>query len=380
MTTRRSAIGALAASAILRGGNERAYFPLPDSQGGWRTLREPDKIRKIGGMDPDKLSAAFDYIKTTSQHGGLVVVRHGWLVYENYFGRGNHESAPESRSCGKAVASIAVGMAIHEKRSMIPEGIETKIMTAQYLPEEFLPLNDPRKAEIKLGHILAMSSGLRGNSPGYVNGKPVTLDPPDGTGSLQITDEGALMALKASLWCAPGGGYSYCSPGAQFLSILTRRLMGIEMGEYVRRKIAEPCGWGDWDWAMYRTKLKAGIDSNGRLLHTPGAGSICLRPTDALRFMYLLLHEGQWGGKQIVPAEYIKMASRPVSYNTHYPYSLQFNVNEDGHAKAPRDAFYKSGAGGFSWYVIPIARPRGVQDRRSGSGLRPVDFQAAGSL
>ena len=60
--TRRSAIGALAASAVMRGAAEKAYFPPPDSQGGWRTLKEPDKIRKTGGMDPDKLDAVFEYI------------------------------------------------------------------------------------------------------------------------------------------------------------------------------------------------------------------------------------------------------------------------------------------------------------------------------
>ena len=352
MMTRRSALGAVAAGA-LHAAVERDYFPPPDKQGGWRALTAKDKIRRIGGMEPDKLDATFEYAKTSSQHGGLVVVRHGWIVYENYFGRGNREAAPESRSCGKCISSICTGMAIQEKRAMIPGGLETKIMTAKYLPPDFLPLDDPRKAEIKLGHILCMSSGLRGNSPGYVNGKPVTIDPPDPTHALQITDEGARMVLQTSLWCDPGGGYSYCSPGTQFLSILVRRLMGMELGEYFRRRIAEPSGWGEWDWAMYRPKLTAGIDSNGRLLHTPAAGSICLKAADALRFMYLLLHEGRWGNQQLVPAEYIRIASKRIKYNTHYPYSLQFNVNGDGHMQAPRDAYYKSGAGGFSWYVVP---------------------------
>ncbi len=41
-------------------------------------------------------------------------------------------------------------------------------------------------------------------------------------------------------------------------------------------------------------------------------------------------------------------------YNPHFPFSLQFEVNEDGHvAGAPRDAFWKSGAGGFGIYVVP---------------------------
>jgi len=62
----------------------------------------------------------------------LIVVRHGWLLYEKYFGRGNHESSPESRSGGKAVSSIAVGMAIDEKRERIPDGLETSLFGGIY--------------------------------------------------------------------------------------------------------------------------------------------------------------------------------------------------------------------------------------------------------
>src|SRR5690242_11691923 len=67
------------------------YFPPPDDKGGWRTLTDPAQIQKVAGLDKQKLDAAFDYVQTTSQHGGLLVVRHGYLVYERYFGRGNRE-------------------------------------------------------------------------------------------------------------------------------------------------------------------------------------------------------------------------------------------------------------------------------------------------
>ena len=88
--------------------------------------------------------------------------------------------------------------------------------------------------------------------------------------------------------------------------------------------------------------------------HTPGGGSIAVRSTDVLRFAYLLLRQGRWGGRQIVPAEYVAHCGRMSPYNPHYPHSLEFEVNEDGHvAGAPRDAFWKGGAGGYCIYVIP---------------------------
>ncbi len=88
--------------------------------------------------------------------------------------------------------------------------------------------------------------------------------------------------------------------------------------------------------------------------HANGAGSIALHATDALRFGYCLLHQGKWNGRQLVPAEYVAECGRPSPFNPHCRFSLMFENNSDGHvAGAPRDAFYKSGAGGFGIFVVP---------------------------
>jgi CubicO group peptidase (beta-lactamase class C family) len=68
----------------------------------------------------------------------------------------------------------------------------------------------------------------------------------------------------------------------------------------------------------------------------------------------MLLRQGLWQGRQLVPREYLELLMRPSPFNPHAPFSLQFEVNADGHvAGAPRDSFFKSGAGGFGLYVIP---------------------------
>src|ERR1035438_4814299 len=78
------------------------YYPPADTKGGWRTLKDEAELRRITGLDPAKLDEAFEFTKDTTQHGGLLVVRHGYLAYERYFGRGNREAIPELASCGKA--------------------------------------------------------------------------------------------------------------------------------------------------------------------------------------------------------------------------------------------------------------------------------------
>src|SRR4051812_37616641 len=63
------------------------YFPPPDSQGGWRALNDAAQVRQLAGMHLDRLENAFEFTSRCSQNGGLLVVRHGYLVFEKYFGR-----------------------------------------------------------------------------------------------------------------------------------------------------------------------------------------------------------------------------------------------------------------------------------------------------
>jgi hypothetical protein len=100
------------------------YFPPPDSTGGWRALKDPQQVRRTAAMDVAKLDQAFEYASRSSQHGGLLVARRGWLVYENYYGRGNREAIPAMASVGKAYTSIACGIMLHEFHDRIPDGLQ----------------------------------------------------------------------------------------------------------------------------------------------------------------------------------------------------------------------------------------------------------------
>lgn len=326
-----------------RGADE--YFPAPDNAGGWRTAKGAAQVHQKGGMDLSKLDQAFEYAQRSSQHGGLLVVRHGWLVYERYYGRGNREAIPATASVGKAFTSIACGIMLRDSRNKIPEGLEQKVFNEQYLPEA-LPLNDPAKADIKLGQLLSMAAGLHGEggNPGFVNFEPsVKLEPVPRPAQPLDQDQ---AALQTPLWTKPGQGYSYASSSPHVASIVLRHVTGMEMQEYIDQKIAKPLGWGTWGYATHRR--------NNPLLHTPGGGDIALRSTDALRFAYMLLHQGRWGRQQVAPADYVTLCSKPSPYQKHAPFSLMFEVNADGHvAGAPKDAFFKSGGGGYGIVVIP---------------------------
>jgi CubicO group peptidase (beta-lactamase class C family) len=319
-----------------------AYFPLPDSAGGWRTRPPATKVRT-------QLDSAFEYIQGSTRHGGLLVVHKGWLIYERYFGYGCRQATPNLASVGKCFTSIALGILMGERPDLFPRGLDTLVYTPKYLPPEAFPLTDPRKAGIRLGQLLSMTAGIRGNNPGIVQGREVTLDPagPDGASAMRDSlafgkTSAALNAI--TLWCEPGAGYSYATSSIHIVSAIVRHLTGMEMEDYLRPRLAAPLGWSRWGFGYKSRNLE----------HTPGGGGICLRGTDQLRFLYLLLQGGRWNGRQIVPWDYVRQCGRTSHYNPHAPYSLQFDVNTGGQLDGvPRDAFWKSGSGGHGVYVVP---------------------------
>ena len=324
------------------------YFPPPDSAGGWRTATNEVQARKQAGLDLSRLQQAWRFTGRSTQNGGLLVVRNGWLAFENYFGRASRNANPDMASTGKAYASIACGILLQEQRAKIPLGLDTKVFTPQYLPEAFLSdgkLDDDRRAEVTLGQLLCMTGGYtgEGNSPtAVVMGKAFPLQAVPGQ-NIRDLDR---SSLRCAMWTNAGAGYSYSSPEPHIASMVLRRVAGMDLQDYISQHLARPMGWGAWGYCLHRGGFT--------LPHANGAGSIAVHATDALRFGYSLLRNGKWAGKQLVPADYIAQCNKMSPYNPHSPYSLMFEHNADGHvAGAPVDAFWKSGAGGFALIIIP---------------------------
>jgi CubicO group peptidase (beta-lactamase class C family) len=355
--TRRALVSGGVAAPFLNwvgrtGVDGEEYFPAPDAEGGWREAKDAAQARSLG-VDVGRLDGAFAYVKTTSQHGGLLVVRRGHLMYERYFGRGDREANPDMYSIAKMFTSVSCGMMLAEHRDRFPEGLGQKVFTEEFLPGAF-PLRDVRMAGIRLGNLLTMTSGMEprraagatGHMLGIVRGENVSIPYPISTDPVadKLADQDG-SALLAGMWCGPGEGYLY-GRDPHVASIVLRGVVGMELQAYVGEKLAGLMGLGRWGWATHVHGVT--------LPHTPGEGGIALRSTDALRFGYMLLRGGAWQGKQLVPREYVALCSRPSPFNVQSPFSLMFEVNADGHvAGAPRDAFFKSGAGGFGIYVVP---------------------------
>jgi CubicO group peptidase (beta-lactamase class C family) len=336
---------ALGSSALVASDN---YFPPPDSGGGWRIATNSAAARDHAGLNLGRLEQAWDFTQRCTQHGGLLVVRNGWLAFERYFGRASRNANPDMASTGKAYTGIACGIMFKEFRDKIPEGLDTKVFTPKYLPEAFSAegkLDDPRRADITLGQLLCMTGGYTGEGSAptaVVMGRAFQLKAVPGQ---DIHDLDA-SSIHCAMWTNAGAGYSYSSPEPHIASIVLRRVTGMDLQDYINERLAKPMGWGSWGYCLHRGDFT--------MPHANGAGSIAVHATDALRFGYCLLRNGKWGKKQLVPVDYVELCNKMSSHNPHCPYTLMFEQNADGHvAGAPSDAYWKSGAGGFALIIVP---------------------------
>jgi CubicO group peptidase (beta-lactamase class C family) len=324
------------------------YFPPPDSASGWRTATNAAQIRAEAGLHLPSLDRAWDFTQRCTQNGALLVVRKGWLVFEKYFGRASRNVNPDMASTGKAYTSIACGIMLQQFHNKIPAGLNTKVFTQTFLPEAFGPdgkLDDERRADITLGQLLCMSAGYTGEGGApvaVVMGRAFPLMAVSGQ-NIRDLDQ---SSLRCAMWTNAGAGYSYSSPEPHIASMVMRRITGMELQDYIDARLAKPMGWGPWGYCLHRGGFT--------MPHANGAGSIAVHATDALRFGYCLLRDGRWNERTLVPADYIALCRQMSPHNPHSPYSLMFEHNADGHvAGAPRDAFWKSGAGGFALLIVP---------------------------
>jgi len=126
---------------------QRDYWPTA----GWRTAAPNDE-----GMDPAVLDELDTKVpESYPQVRSLLVVRHGYLVYERYWHGLDAADGHNSHSVTKSVTSALVGIALadHKLKSLDQTVGE---LLATHLP----PNADPRLRRVTLEQLLTMTSGL----------------------------------------------------------------------------------------------------------------------------------------------------------------------------------------------------------------------------
>lgn len=142
-----------------------SYYPPGESTLGWRTLKDDEDVRKTAGLDPRRLEVV--KLSQLTFHQGpwsIVIVRRGYLVREWYALPSMPATTYDLWSSTKSVTGIAFGMLIEDSRQgTLPDHREIDLDSPAYdfIPEGH-PLSDHRKKQIKMRHLLTMTSGIPG--------------------------------------------------------------------------------------------------------------------------------------------------------------------------------------------------------------------------
>ncbi|WCJ60030.1 serine hydrolase [Fontisphaera persica] len=326
------------------------YFPPPESQGGWRILSSDEDLRRLGGVDPDKMRELRDWLLQSDQRNfAAVVVRHGYVVLE--VERGNSAKTHTGRVASVSKAICATVLAIASEQSQ--QGLTYRRMRFSDAAFDFIPwaqpLSDPRKARITVQQLLNHTSGICPEATGAPN---------DWRWEYILGHSGDPRTERLAF--APGTGCGYSTHAFAHAALVCETVTGKPFDQFAREALFKPLGIERW-WFQYYE----GDERHGR---HPSHG-VGLSARDLARIGYCFLRQGRWQDRQIIPPWFIKETAAPThevqslemrwklnprifSHGWELPALLNPESGRSG-AGIPPDARSKPGSGGQILAFIP---------------------------
>jgi CubicO group peptidase (beta-lactamase class C family) len=254
-------------------------------RGACRRRTTPRELKRVAAEPDLGLDAFLEHNRNT----GLLVLKDGVVLAERYqYGRTpQHRFA--SFSMAKTVLAMLVGIAVHEKHiSSVDDRVE------KYLPA----LKGHPYGETSIRHLLTMSSGMAWDER-YVAGTTayVLLN----NTLLQRGPGGVDAVVHVNQRAVPAGTrFVYSDADSEVLGLVLTAAVKMPLATYLSDKIWRPMGAeANATWVVD----KGGYET----------GYCCLNATlrDYARFGMLLANYGVLDGKEIIPTEWIKAATRP---------------------------------------------------------------------
>jgi CubicO group peptidase (beta-lactamase class C family) len=267
---------------------------------------------------------------STSQIHGLLIARHGKLVVEEYF-HGYHRDLPhDTRSAAKSWMAVLIGAAMQA-------GVPIRLNTPVYrtMMDSLPPDLDPRKRAMTLEHLISMTAGYdcAGDSaPGNEDVMQSQTAEPDWY----------RYTLNVPMRTAPGDTIVYCSIEPNLAGGMLHKISGEPLPEMFYRLVARPLRM-----------------TNYHLLLTPtgeayGGGGHQFLPRDFLKLAQLMLNEGRWEGRQIIPREWARTSGSALrNLSRDQQYGWLWNSVEYPYQGRKVGAFFAGGNGGQIFMGIP---------------------------
>ncbi len=310
------------------------------------------------GLDGTKLDEAATAAEGVDSYC-LLVIRHGVLVSEHYFGGATAATTPNSWSIAKSYTSTTVGIALgnHDLPSL-----DAKV--SDYVPTW---VGSPREP-IALHDLVTMTSGLKWSiAQDYI-------------AMAEIAPDKSAFAVGIDDDVPAGSAWVYHNGGVQVIEPLFRAATGVSIEDYARAHL----------WSKIGTTATWDHDAVGHPTTYANVRATC---RDHARLGYLYLHHGRWKDEQVVPADWVAAATTPSQpYNRGYGYLWWLNgqgptISSTGSQSttelydyAPSDLFAARGFGGQFIDVIPsldMVVVRFGQDPTAMTSTNPADIAAS---
>ena len=242
----------------------------------------------------DALKSARDYAARNNS-SAYIVWRNGKIEDEAYFGKTTATTPIVSKSLAKPITALAVGRAI----------ALGKIKSLDQPVSDFITeWTGKPQAAITVRYLLDMRTGLlaQGFDPKPDNvWNRAYLDP----------DHGGYIVEKYPLTDVPGSIYEYSNATSELVALVIERATGRRYAEFIGTEILKPIGApGGEVW----------VNRPGGLAH---AGCCTMLPAQSwLRMAILVMQDGKWNGRALLPAGYVAAMKTGTAQNPHYGLGL----------------------------------------------------------
>jgi CubicO group peptidase (beta-lactamase class C family) len=252
-------------------------------------------------MDPARLLEVIPFIIEKNLNiRSLLVVRNGYLVWENYYAQGMPDRAATIHSVTKSVTSAVVGLA--RGQGYLPD-LDTPL--PDLLPGYFDAQTEPGKRKITFRNLLTMTAGLQ---PVRVRDRSLLL-------RWYFAPDPARFTLDLPLEHPPGEVFAYSNPLSHLLSVILTEQTGRPLLDLAQERLFGPLGFKPSIWPK---------DAKG---YYGGHGGLHLTSRQMARFGFLYLNQGRWEEKQVIPAQWVRVSTQAqVKAGPDYDYGFQWWV------------------------------------------------------
>lgn len=255
---------------------------------GWTLSKANFNRTKVKALNRKIAEKRFEKIN------GIVVVKNGKLLIEEYFNGSARDSLHDPRSVGKTFASTMMGIAIEDGYIQNVNAV----LSDFYNLRSFANFSQAKES-ISIQSLLTMSSGFLGDdndyeSPGYEE-------------KMYPTDDWVKFVLDLPLDSTKvmETDYTYFTGGAVLLGDIINTAVPGSLVSYADEKLFAPLGITNYKWQF----TPQGVGNT--------AGGIRLRAIDFAKFGQLYKNKGKWNDKQLITEDWVEksLSKQVIQHN-----------------------------------------------------------------